>query len=113
MFSATRSLLREDDRHWLESGNISNGRQYSRRPPVRLYKHLTILRYLNIKPLQSTLILYLINRETLIILILTKEQKSYEQADGNFYIVRSSDNGITNVAWGYTTDSPVAAYDSH
>jgi len=35
------------------------------------------------------------------------------ESDGAFYVLKSIDNGLLAVNWGFSTDLPITAYDSH
>jgi len=37
----------------------------------------------------------------------------WRETDGNFYVLRTSDNGLSVVPWGWLSDFPIAGYDAH
>jgi spore coat protein A, manganese oxidase len=37
----------------------------------------------------------------------------WRETDGQFYVLRSSDNGLGVVPWGWLSDQPIAGYDAH
>ena len=37
----------------------------------------------------------------------------WRETDGTFYVQKSNGSGISSVPWGYTSDLPVNAYDTH
>ena len=37
----------------------------------------------------------------------------WQETNGTFYISKSSDDTLGAVQWGYTSDVPLASYDSH
>ncbi len=37
----------------------------------------------------------------------------WRETDGTFYILNSADNSVSSRQWGFTSDVPLAAYDSH
>lgn len=37
----------------------------------------------------------------------------WRETDGTFYVLKSTDGDLYAVSWGYSTDSPIASYDTH
>jgi len=37
----------------------------------------------------------------------------WRETDGNFYVLRTSDSGLSVVPWGWLSDLPIAGYDAH